>query len=615
MSFESLNLDNALLRAIEESGYTTPTAIQAQAIPVVTAGHDLMASAQTGTGKTAAFMLPALNLLATPHELKSRGPRILVLVPTRELAAQVNEAARKYGKFIRARTVSIVGGMPYPLQNKLLSQPLDILVATPGRLLDHMERGRIDLSRLQMLVLDEADRMLDMGFLPDVERICEQLTAERQTLLFSATLDGDIARIAKQILKNPKTIQVATQKEKHANIEQRLHYVDDMTHKNKLLEHLLIAPEVNQVIIFTSTKRHCDVLAEDLYAAGHKTAALHGDMTQGARNRTLTKLRQGDVKVLVATDVAARGIDVQGISHVINYDLPKFAEDYVHRIGRTGRAGKTGIAISFASNMDRHILRKIEQFTGNRMDPGVVEGFEPKRAMKMDGPGNGRGDRGDIRRDAHKPGGRGGFKPRDDRGSFNDRGPRTERSNSFQPRDGASFSRDSGRDNESRGNRDFAPHELNGNSISFANRAGDFNRSERPSADRPRSFADRTNNDRSRSDRPSADRNFGDRANTSAPNRSFGDAAAFGKKPFSRDGASAPRGDSNRDSRGNRPDANRGDNRVLGARYEGRNDAPRGDRSAAPARDNRPARGSDSRSFGNANTGGSGAPRRPRSFA
>lgn len=609
LSFESLNLDSAILRAIEESGYTTPTAIQSQAIPVVTAGHDLMASAQTGTGKTAAFMLPALNLLATPHELKSRGPRILVLVPTRELATQVNEAARKYGKFIRARTVSIVGGMPYPLQNKLLSQPLDILVATPGRLLDHMERGRIDLSRLQMLVLDEADRMLDMGFLPDVERICEQLSAERQTLLFSATLDGDIARIAKQILKNPKTIQVATQKEKHANIEQRLHYVDDMTHKNKLLEHLLIAPEVNQVIIFTSTKRHADVLAEDLYAAGHKTAALHGDMTQGARNRTLTKLRQGDVKVLVATDVAARGIDVQGISHVINYDLPKFAEDYVHRIGRTGRAGKTGIAISFASNMDRHILRKIEQFTGNRMEPGVVEGFEPKRAMKMDGPGNGRGDRGDIRRDAHKPGGRGGFKPRDDRGGnnrggFNNRNsePRGDRNSSFQPRDDrASFSRD-----ENRGNRDSAPREANGNSAGYAARA------ERPSGDRPRSFGDRsTSGDRNRSERPS-----GDRANAGAPNRSFGDAAAFGKKPFSRDGASAPRSEGNRDSRGNRPDANRGDNRVLGQRYEGRADAPRGDRSAAPSRDSRPARsGSDSRSFGNANAGGSGAPRRPRSFA
>lgn len=617
MSFESLNLDPAIIRAIEESGYTTPTPIQAQAIPEVIAGHDLMASAQTGTGKTAAFMLPALNLLATPHESKSRGPRILVLTPTRELAAQVNEAARKYGKFLRARTVSIVGGMPYPLQNKLLSQPLDILVATPGRLLDHMERGRIDLSRLQMLILDEADRMLDMGFLPDVERICEQLSAERQTLLFSATLDGDIGRIARQILKNPKTIQVAAQKEKHANIEQRLHYVDDMTHKNKLLEHLLIAPEVNQVIIFTSTKRHADVLAEDLYAAGHKTAALHGDMTQGARNRTLTKLRHGDVKVLVATDVAARGIDVHGITHVINYDLPKFAEDYVHRIGRTGRANNTGIAISFASNMDRHILRKIEQFTGNRMEPAVVEGFEPKRAIKMDGPGG-------SRRDGHKPGGRGGFKPRDDRGGFGGRDSNRGDSRG-DSRERPSFSRDNNGD--SRGNRDSAPREGNAGRPEFA-------RSERPSGDRPRSFGDRSNSsgDRSRSDRP---------ASAGAPNRSFGDSVAFGKKPYARDGqanndrSSAGRGDSRGDNRGNRPDANRGDsNRVLGARYEGRSDtrtdAPRGDRSSAPARrdgakpegrpqgrsENRSApRAGDSRSFGANAGGGSSAPRRPRSFA
>jgi len=424
MSFENLNLNPAILRAIEESGYTTSTPIQAQAIPEVMAGHDLMASAQTGTGKTAAFMLPALNLLATPHPVNSRGPRVLVLVPTRELAAQVNEAARKYGKFIRARTVSIVGGMPYPLQNKLLSQPLDILVATPGRLLDHMERGRIDMSRLQMLILDEADRMLDMGFMPDVERICNALPATRQTLLFSATLDGNIGRIAQQILRSPKTIQVAAQKEKHANIEQRLHFVDDMSHKNKLLEHLLIAPDVNQVIVFTSTKRHADLLAEDLYAAGHKTAALHGDMTQGARNRTLTKLRHGDVKVLVATDVAARGIDVAGITHVINYDLPKFAEDYVHRIGRTGRAGNTGVAVSFASHMDRHQVRKIEQFTGQRLEPSVIEGFEPKRpAPRTDGPAGGRPSHG-------RPGNNSGFKPRGEGGyrgnSSNAGGARTD---------------------------------------------------------------------------------------------------------------------------------------------------------------------------------------------
>ena len=410
-SFEILGLNPAILRAIKESGYTTATPIQEQAIPEILAGHDLMASAQTGTGKTAAFALPALNLLATPHPSKSRGPRILVLVPTRELAAQVNEAARKYGKFIRARTVSIIGGMPYPLQNKLLSQPLDILVAIPGRLLDHMERGRIDMSRLQMLILDEADRMLDMGFMPDVERICNALPKERQTLLFSATLDGNIGRIAHQILRNPKTIQITTQKERHANIEQRLHYVDDMSHKNKLLEHLLIAPEVNQVIVFTSTKRHADLLAEDLYAAGHKTAALHGDMTQGARNRTLTKLRHGDLKVLVATDVAARGIDVLGISHVINYDLPKFAEDYVHRIGRTGRAGNTGIAVSFASHMDRHQVRKIEQFTGQRLEATVITGYEPRRpAPRADAADRPRSTRSADRSNSSRPGN--GFKPR-----------------------------------------------------------------------------------------------------------------------------------------------------------------------------------------------------------
>jgi len=492
LSFESLNLHPSILRAIEEAGYTTPTPIQAQAIPEIMAGHDIMASAQTGTGKTAGFTLPALNLLATPHASNSRGPRILVLVPTRELAAQVNDSARKYGKHIRARTVSIVGGMPYPLQNKLLSQPLDILVATPGRFIDHLDRGRIDLSRLQMLILDEADRMLDMGFMPDVERICSALPVERQTLLFSATLDGNIGRIARDILRNPKTIQVAQQREKHANIEQRLHFVDDMTHKNKLLEHLLIAPDMNQAIIFTSTKRHADLLAEDLYAAGHKTAALHGDMTQGARNRTLTKLRHGDVKVLVATDVAARGIDVQGISHVINYDLPKFAEDYVHRIGRTGRAGNTGIAISFASNMDRHILRKIEQFTGNKMEAAVIEGFEPKRAMKMDGPEGkrsaGRGDsRGASRNDrnerSHKPGGSGGYQPRGNgaerRPSFGDRvmGEKPARTFGDKPRfsDNPRGDRPQSERNfsdrparsENAGNRDSAPREVNGNSRSY----------------------------------------------------------------------------------------------------------------------------------------------------
>jgi superfamily II DNA/RNA helicase len=437
VSFENLDLHPAILHALQEAGYTEPTPIQAQAIPEIMAGHDIMGSAQTGTGKTAAFTLPALNLLATVHPSKSRGPRILVLVPTRELAQQVNDAARKYGKFLRARTVSIVGGMPYPVQNKLLSQPVDILVATPGRLLDHMERGRIDFSRLQMLVLDEADRMLDMGFMPDVERICSALPAERQTLLFSATFDGAIGKIALQLLKNPKTIQVAAQQAKHENIEQRLHFVDDMNHKNKLLEHLLIEPDMNQAIVFTSTKRHAELLSEDLIAAGHKAAALHGDMTQGARNRTLTKLRHGDVSVLVATDVAARGIDVAGISHVINYDLPKFAEDYVHRIGRTGRAGRKGIAISFAAHNERFALRKIEQFTGHRLDAAVIPGLEPQRKPQPAKPGFKHGHKhGGGKFEGNKSGG--GFKQRQGQGYGGQKRHDGEKS-SFKPRGNRNF--------------------------------------------------------------------------------------------------------------------------------------------------------------------------------
>ena len=379
MSFENLNLNPAILKALHEAGYTQPTPIQQQAIPPVIEGRDLMASAQTGTGKTAAFMLPSLHRIAAPSESRSRGPRVLVLTPTRELAAQVNEAARKYGRFMRARTVSIVGGMPYPLQNKLLSQPIDILVATPGRLIDHMERGRIDFSRLEVLVLDEADRMLDMGFIEDVERIAAATPASRQTLLFSATLDGVIGSLAQRLLRDPLRIEISNAQTKHAQIEQKLHFADNLAHKHKLLQHILTDAELHQAIVFTATKRDADALAEDLYAIGHKAAALHGDMNQGARNRTLTKLRRGDLRVLVATDVAARGIDVSGITHVINFDLPKVAEDYVHRIGRTGRAGNTGIAVSFASHADRKHLHGIERLTGQRLQAEVIPGLEPQQ--------------------------------------------------------------------------------------------------------------------------------------------------------------------------------------------------------------------------------------------
>jgi superfamily II DNA/RNA helicase len=407
VSFEKLNLHPSILQAIAESGYTSPTPIQAEAIPEVLAGHDLMASAQTGTGKTAAFILPALQRLTEPSLSKSKGPRVLVLTPTRELATQVNDAARKYSKFLRVKTVSILGGMPYPLQNKLLSQPVDILVATPGRLIDHLERGRVDFTRLEMLILDEADRMLDMGFIDDVEKIAAATPASRQTLLFSATLDGVIGKLASRLLKDPKRIQIAAQQARHENIEQRLHYVDDMAHKSRLLQHLLTDIDVKQAIVFTSTKRDADMLAEDLFAQGHQAAALHGDMNQGARNRTLTRLRSGAIRVLVATDVAARGIDVAGISHVINFDLPKFAEDYVHRIGRTGRAGSQGIAVSFASGKDVLHLKRIERFTGHAITPHVVPGFEAKRPMRSSAPA--------------PAGKRGGFGNSDRRGGYEGR--------------------------------------------------------------------------------------------------------------------------------------------------------------------------------------------------
>ena len=382
VNFDSLGLAKPINEALAQAGYTSPTPVQEQSIPEAVAGRDLMVSSQTGSGKTAAFMLPALQLLTESAKVEGRGVRILVLTPTRELAMQVSKAAETYGRNMkRVKTVSIVGGMPYPVQNRLLKAGADILVATPGRLLDQMQSGRVDLSRLEMLVLDEADRMLDMGFKDDLEAIVKQTPAERQTLLFSATIDNNIARLAQGMLKNPARIDVSGQAAKHENIEQRLHFADDMAHKNRLLDHLLRDVDMQQAIVFTSTKRAADDLANDLHSQGFSAAALHGDMKQGARTRTLQMLRKGGLRVLVATDVAARGIDVQGISHVINYDLPRQAEDYVHRIGRTGRAGKNGIAISLANVREQFTVRTIERFTSQPIPVSVIPGLEPKQRV------------------------------------------------------------------------------------------------------------------------------------------------------------------------------------------------------------------------------------------
>jgi len=291
----------------------------------------------------------------------------------------VTRAAENYGKFLkRLRCISVVGGAPFFVQARLLAQPVDIVVATPGRLIDHLQRGRLDFSRLETLILDEADRMLDMGFIDDIEAIVARMPKERQTLLFSATLEGVVGRLAGRVTKDACRIEIETAPELKAKIEQRLHFADDFSHKSRLLDHLLRDAGISQAVVFTSTKKSADDLAVQLRGEGFAAEALHGDMSQRDRNRTLQGLRQGRTRVLVATDVAARGLDVPGISHVINFDLPRQAEDYVHRIGRTGRAGREGIAISLAAHFEKRQIRDIERYTAQSIRVGVIPGLEPK---------------------------------------------------------------------------------------------------------------------------------------------------------------------------------------------------------------------------------------------
>ncbi|MFA5515473.1 MAG: DEAD/DEAH box helicase [Desulfuromonadales bacterium] len=391
MSFSDFNFAPNILKAILECGYETPTPIQAQAIPKALAGHDLIGSAQTGTGKTAAFMLPTLQKLSTGTRTGKGAPRVLVLTPTRELAGQVLDATRSYGKYLGLRSAILLGGMPYREQFRSLAQPLDLVVATPGRLIDHLERGSLNLSAVEVLVLDEADRMLDMGFKEDVEKITAATPAGRQTLLFTATMDRTMADLARKLLRDPVRIDIAGKSNSIENIDQRLHLVDDLQHKHRMLRHLVTDNTLTQAIIFSATKRDADTLARELTAQGHRAAALHGDMTQAARNRTVRDLRLGRIRLLVATDVAARGLDISGISHVINFDLPKFAEDYVHRIGRTGRAGASGTAISLASGNDLAPLQRIQRYIGSVLPRYVIPGLEPTRAMptseRRPGPG------------------------------------------------------------------------------------------------------------------------------------------------------------------------------------------------------------------------------------
>jgi superfamily II DNA/RNA helicase len=378
MSFSTLGLDSSLLDNLTRLGYAEPTPVQREAIPAALAGGDLLVSSQTGSGKTAAFVLPGLQRLRTAAALPGKGPRMLVLTPTRELAMQVQKATHGYCSGQKLRTALLVGGMPFRAQLAQVQKPVDIVIATPGRLKDHMDRGSVDLGRVELLVLDEADRMLDMGFQEEIDSIVARVPGERQTLLFSATLAGVVGRLASRVTRDPKRIEIARGQEAKLDITQHALYADNDEHKDRMLDSLLRETDVTQALVFTAMKRTAAELTLSLVEKGFTAGALHGDMQQKDRTRMLNQLRDGRMRVLVATDVAARGIDVPGINLVVNYDAPRMAEDYVHRIGRTGRAGRAGFAVTFLGHADRNLVRQIERFTGNKVSLMEIKGLEPR---------------------------------------------------------------------------------------------------------------------------------------------------------------------------------------------------------------------------------------------
>jgi len=381
MNFDDLKLAPAILKAVREQGYETPTPIQAQAIPAVLEGQDLLAGAQTGTGKTAAFTLPMLHKLAmsrsTPNKHGVFGIRALVLTPTRELAAQVEESVRVYGKYLQLTSAVIFGGVGMNPQIDRLRNGVDILVATPGRLLDLQQQGFLDLSTVQILVLDEADRMLDMGFVHDVKKILALVPREKQSLLFSATFSEEIRDLANGLLRNPQSIQVTPSNTTVESITQVVHPVG-RGKKKPLLAHIIEAHSWSQVLVFTRTKFGANNVAEFLNKHGITAMALHGNKSQTARTQALAGFKSGDIRALVATDIAARGIDIDELPHVVNYDIPNISEDYVHRIGRTGRAGATGEAVSLVSLDEQGFMRDIERFTGQAVPVQAIEGFGPE---------------------------------------------------------------------------------------------------------------------------------------------------------------------------------------------------------------------------------------------
>ena len=399
MSFESLGLSAELLRAIAEQGYTEPTPVQAQAIPLILEGRDIRAGAQTGTGKTASFTLPLLQRLSSRAN-SSTSPamhpvRALILTPTRELAAQVEESVRVYGKYLPLKSTVVFGGVNINTQIKAMQSGVDVLVATPGRLLDHVQQRTVNLSKVEIFVLDEADRMLDMGFMPDIRRILLLLQPKRQNLMFSATYSDEIKKLAEQLLQSPAVIEVARRNTASEMVKQVVHPVDK-ERKRELLSHLIKTRDLRQVLVFTRTKHGADRLSEQLVRDGIQAVAIHGDKAQSQRTKALDDFKQGAVQVLVGTDIAARGLDIDQLPYVVNYELPHVAEDYVHRIGRTGRAGSSGDAISLVSEDEKRLLADIERMLNRSIDIEVIPGFEEGTASEgavSGGRGNARNGR------------------------------------------------------------------------------------------------------------------------------------------------------------------------------------------------------------------------------
>ena len=516
-SFASMGLAAPLLKAIENLGFTQPTPVQAEAVPAAIKGGDWMVSSQTGSGKTAAFLLPVINAIMagsnnSPIDLhRVIGPAALVLCPTRELAQQVAQDAidlLKNSKGIRVATV--MGGMPYGKQMAGLRGAL-LVVATPGRLLDLAQRRQIHLADVKTLVVDEADRMLDLGFAEDLEDINHLCQKREQTLMFSATFAPRIMSLAARLMKNPGRLELASASDRHTQITQSLHWADNMIHKEKLLDHYLRDAELEQAVVFASTQVETDRLADALAEQGHAVAALHGAMPQKVRAHRLKQLRSGHVRVLVATDVAARGIDVPTITHVFNFGLPMKAEDYVHRIGRTGRAGRTGKAITFAEHRDRMKVRTIEALTDQRIPVAVVPGLEPKTPER---PERGFGGRGDGR---GRPGGGG-------RGAFGGHGRSGGggRSGSWEKRSDSPRG-EFGGDRKPREFGDRPPR-------SFEDRpARSFDDRPRTYNDKPRSFDDKPRNFGGDKPRGFGDRN--DKPRSGAGGKSFSGSKPWGDKP------------------------------------------------------------------------------------